>query len=104
VSRYNRQGIDRFNSVFENWTGWVNEMVFNPLLHILRLPGHHTGGGSNADILVERSATRWLRLNGLPFCREQSLHRIYRSSSWIGGRLRPTNDVECAQPRHLTSR
>jgi len=49
-----------------------------------RSPGHHVVGGLNADIFVDLSATRWLRLNGRRFCREQSLQRMYRSSSWIG--------------------
>jgi hypothetical protein len=49
-----------------------------------RSPGHHVVGGLNADIFVDLSAIRWLRLNGRPLCREQSLQRMYRSSSWIG--------------------
>jgi hypothetical protein len=41
-----------------------------------RSPGHHVVGGLNADIFVDLSATRWLRLNGRPLCREQSLQRM----------------------------
>jgi hypothetical protein len=44
-----------------------------------RSPGHHVDAGSLAVILVLRSAIRWLRL----YC-EQSLQRMYLSSSWIG--------------------
>ena len=49
-----------------------------------RSPGHHVDGGSLAEILVVRSATRWLRLYGQPRNAEQSLQRMYRSNSWIG--------------------
>jgi hypothetical protein len=31
-----------------------------------RSPGHHVEVGSSAEILVGRSVTRWLRLNGYP--------------------------------------
>jgi hypothetical protein len=34
------------------------------VVDIHRSPGHHVDGGSLAEILVGRSATRWLRLNG----------------------------------------
>ena len=33
-------------------------------LSLYRSPGHHVDGGSLAEILVGRSATRWLRLYG----------------------------------------
>ena len=31
-------------------------------ISVYRSPGHHVDGGSRAEILVGRSATRWLRL------------------------------------------
>ncbi len=40
-----------------------------------RSPGHHVDGGSLAEILVSRSATRWLRLRKARTS-EQSLHRM----------------------------
>lgn len=46
-------------------------------------PGHHADGGCSAEILVGRSATRWLRLYGRPYSRVQSRHRLERSRSSI---------------------
>jgi hypothetical protein len=71
-----------------------------------RPPGHHIVGGLNVEIFVDLSATRWLRLNGRPLCREQSLQRMYRSSSWIGvvfGRRTILSATVwwVSQPRHL---
>jgi hypothetical protein len=41
-----------------------------------RSPGHQVEAESLAEILVGRNVTKWLRLYGRPWSREQSLQRM----------------------------
>jgi hypothetical protein len=46
--------------------GSPNSYECHAIPSLYRSPGHHVDGGSLAEIFVDRSAIRWLRLYGRP--------------------------------------
>ncbi len=55
-------------------------------------PGHHIDGGSLAEILVGRSATRWLRLNGRLCSSQRTLSSPLRLGRLFPAQLRASKD------------